>query len=305
IVPNGAQLEALARLAELRERGERRAAVVAATGVGKTYLAAFDVLQSGARTALFVSHRLAHLLQARRTFARVMPGRSLGVVGGGLDESDADIVFASVGSLVRRPELMARPFDYLVIGEFHHAEAPSYSVLRQIRDRAFLLGITATPERQDGHDVLEWCDWNVAYEVRLPEAIDRGWLLPFHYFGIADETVDFANFPWRRLDQIEDLLSVESRTAHVLQHALERGFDGNKRATIGFCAGIRHAMFMAESFVRRGQNAVAVVGTQSVSDREAIYARLADPKDPLQWVFVSDILNEGVDLPVVNAVLFL
>lgn len=305
IAPNAAQLEALARLAELRERGERRAAVVAATGVGKTYLAAFDVLQSGARTALYVSHRLEHLLQARRTFARVMPGRSLGIVGGGLDESSADIVFASVSSLARRADLVSRPFEHLVIDEFHHAEAPSYGVLRQIRDRAFLLGITATPERQDGHDVLEWCDWNVAYEVRLPEAIDRGWLLPFHYFGIADETVDFANFPWRRLDQIEDLLSVDLRAKHVLKHALERGFDGTKRATIGFCAGVRHAHFMADAFVRYGQNAIAVLGTQSVSDRERIYARLADPKDPLQWIFVSDILNEGVDLPVVNSVLFL
>lgn len=305
VVPNSAQLEALARLAELRQRGERRAAVVAATGVGKTYLAAFDVLRSGARTALYVSHRLEHLLQARRSFARVMPSRSLGVVGGGWDESEADIVFASVGSLVRRPELLARPFDYLVIDEFHHAEAPSYGVLRQVRDRAFLLGITATPERQDGHDVLEWCDWNVAYEVRLPEAIDRGWLLPFHYFGIADETVDFANFPWRRLDLVEDLLSVEARAVHVLQHALERGFDGDKRATIGFCAGVRHATFMAEAFLRRGQHAIAVLGTHGVSERERIYARLADPQDPLQWVFVSDILNEGVDLPVVNSVLFL
>ncbi|MEO7775494.1 MAG: DEAD/DEAH box helicase family protein, partial [Steroidobacteraceae bacterium] len=305
VTPNGAQIEALAQLAELRQRGERRAAVVAATGVGKTYLAAFDVLQSGAAKALYVSHRLEHLHQARRSFARVMPDRSLGVVGGGLDESEADVVFASVASLSLRPELLARTFEYLVIDEFHHAEAPSYGVLRQVRDRAFLLGITATPERQDGHDVLEWCDWNIAYEIRLTEAIDRGWLLPFHYFGIADETVDFANFPWRRLDLMEDLLSVEARAAHVLQHALERGFDGDKRATIGFCAGVQHAKFMAEAFVRYGQHAVAVLGTQTVSEREAIYARLADPKDSLQWVFVSDVLNEGVDVPVVNAVLFL
>ena len=251
---------------------------MAATGVGKTYLAAFDILRSGARTALYVSHRLEHLNQARRAFARVLPNHSLGVVGGGLDESDADIVFASVGTLIRRPELISRPFEYLVIDEFHHAEAPSYAALRQIRDHAFLLGITATPERQDGHDVLEWCDWNVAYEVRLPEAIDRGWLLPFHYFGIADETVDFANFPWRQLDLVEDLLSVEARSRHVLQHAIERGFDGNKRATIGFCAGVRHANFMAEAFVRHGQNAIAVLGTQDVSDREAIYAGLQTQK---------------------------
>lgn len=303
--PNRAQLKALARLDESRSRGLRRAAVIAATGVGKTYLAAFDVLHSGAKTAIYVSHRLEHLMQARRTFQRVLLNHSLGIVGGGLDEARADIVFTTIASLGRRPDLLARPFEYLVIDEFHHVEAPSYEVLRPLRERAFLLGITATPERQDGHDVLEWCDFNVAYEVRLPEAIERGWLLPFHYFGIADESVDFFRIPWRRLDEVEDALSVEARAAHVLQSALERGFDGIKRATIGFCAGKKHARFMADSFNRRGQIAVSVLGDQAVRAREAVYARLADPSDPLEWVFVSDILNEGVDLPVVNSVMFL
>ena len=305
ITPNKAQLEALAALHDLRIRGERRAAVIAATGVGKTYLAAFDVLASGAKTILYVSHRLEHLLQARRSFHQVMPTRSFGLVGGGWDEPDADIVFATVASLAQRPQLMGRAFDYLVIDEFHHVEAPSYEVLRPIRDQAFLLGLTATPERQDGHDVLAWCDWNIAYEVRLPEAIDRGWLLPFHYFGIADETVDFLSIPWRKLDEVEDALSVEVRAEHILHHALERGYDGLKRATIGFCAGRKHATFMAAAFCRRGQNAVAVLGDQSVVEREEVYRRLADPSDPLEWVFVSDILNEGVDIPVVNSVLFL
>ena len=191
------------------------------------------------------------------------------------------------------------------VDEFHHVEAPSYEVMRPLRERAFLLGITATPERQDGHDVLAWCDWNIAYEVRLPEAIDRGWLLPFHYFGIADDTVDFLRIPWRRLDEIENALSIEARAEHVLHHALERGFDGPKRATIGFCAGRKHAQFMADSFCRRGQTAIAVLGDHPVDARELVYRRLADFHDPLQWVFVSDVLNEGVDIPAINSVLFL
>lgn len=303
--PNGAQLEALEALAALRARGEKRAAVIAATGVGKTYLAAFDVLRSGARQVLYVSHRLEHLLQARRSFARVLPGRTFGVVGGGRDEAHADVVFATVQSLRDRDWVTHRAFDYLVVDEFHHASAKSYEVLRPVRDRAFLLGLTATPERQDGHDVLEWCDWNVAYEVRLPEAIDRGWLLPFHYFGIADETVDFLRIPWRRLDAVEDALSVEARATHVLEHALERGFDGTKRAAVGFCAGRKHARFMADAFGRRGQVAVAVDGETPVEEREDLYRRLEDPTDRLEWLFVADILNEGVDIPAVNAVLFL
>lgn len=306
VAPNAAQVEALAQLSKLRLRGERRGAVIAATGVGKTFLAAFDVLQHGARQVLYVSHRLEHLTQALRAFRRVLGDtRSLGLVGGGSDEQDKDIVFVTVASLANRPELAARAFEYLIIDEFHHVEAPSYEVLRPIRDRAFLLGITATPERQDGHDVLEWCDWNVAYEVRLPQAIDKGWLLPFHYFGIADETVDFLQIPWRRLEEVESALSVEARVDLVLQHALERGYDGHRRATVGFCAGRKHAHYMADAFNRRGQTAVAVLGDTGVARREELYARLADPDDPLEWVFVSDVMNEGVDIPAINSVLFL
>lgn len=168
VQPNPAQREALGRLSELRESGIRRAAVIAATGVGKTLLAAFDVEQAGARQVLYVSHRLEHLLQAERAFQRVSSSLRCGVVGGGRDEAGADIVFATIASLKNRPDLLARAWEYLIIDEFHHAEAKSYDILRPIRERAFLLGLTATPERQDGHDVLEWCDWNIAYQVRLP-----------------------------------------------------------------------------------------------------------------------------------------
>ncbi|MFT6147112.1 MAG: superfamily II DNA or RNA helicase [Myxococcota bacterium] len=306
ITPNAAQREALVQLAALRARGERRGAVIAATGVGKTYLAAFDVRQSGLRSVLYVSHRLEHLTQAKRAFRDVLGHtHSLGLVGGGTDESGSDIVFITVASLRNRPELAARHVDYLIIDEFHHAEAPSYDVLRPIREHAFLLGITATPERQDGHDVLEWCDWNVAYEVRLPEAIDRGWLLPFHYFGIADETVDFLRIPWRRLEQVQEALSVEARVDHVLKHAKELGFDGTRRATVGFCAGRKHAQYMAEAFNRRKQHAIAVLGDTPVGKREAIYQDLANVDHSLEWVFVADVMNEGVDIPAINSVLFL
>ncbi len=306
VEPNASQVEALASLRTLRGRGERRAAVIAATGVGKTHLAAFDVRASGAKTALFVSNRLEHLLQAERTFRSVFgTTRTIGVVGAGRDEADAEIVCSTVIGVVNRPGLARRAFDYLVIDEFHHAEAPSYEVLRPLRERAFLLGMTATPERQDGRDVLEWTDRNVAYEIRLPEAIDRNWLLPFHYFGVADETIDFEDFPWRKLDQIEDRLSVEARADHVLKRAIELGYDGPKRVTIGFCAGVRHATFMAHAFRRRGQVTEVVLGDQPAADRERVYRRLEDPSDPLEWVFVSDVLNEGVDIPAINSVLFL
>ena len=307
--PNPAQREALRKLTELRERGERRAAVIAATGLGKTFLAAFDVAASRAQRVLYVSHRLEHLTQASRAFARVLHGRRRGLVGGERGDMEADIVFATVQSLRGNPTLLTRRWDYVIIDEFHHAEAPSYQPLRALIEDAFLLGMTATPERQDGHDVLEWCNWNIAYEVRLPEAIERGWLLPFHYFGIADETVDFARIPWRNgripIDILEEKLSIDARAELVLEQALRHGFDGPKRATVGFCASVRHAEFMAEAFRKRKQTAEAVTGTQSVTERERLYARLEDVNDPLQWLFVADVLNEGVDIPAINSLLFL
>ena len=307
--PNEAQEQALERLAAMRASGARRAAVIAATGIGKTLLAAFDFAALKGRTCLYVSHRLEHLQQAHRSFARVLSRDCrLGIVGGEWSTTAADVVFATVQSLRTHPELLRRSYDYVVIDEFHHATASSYeSVVRDVRTH-FLLGLTATPERQDGHDVLEACDWNVAYEVRLPEAIDRGWLLPFHYFGIADETVDFANVPWRgghSIDELERALSIEARAELVLRHALQRGFDGPKRATVGFCCSIAHARFMADAFNRRGQRAEAVWGESQVQEREAVYQRLSDPEDPLKWVFVADILNEGVDIPAINSILFL
>ncbi len=308
-VPNEVQREALQRLAALRECGERRAAVIAAPGTGKTFLAAFDAARAQARNVLFVSHRLEHLRQAERTFARVLPERSTSLLDGGSSLRTTDFVFGSIQSISRRPEITARRWDYIVIDEFHHAAAPSYQALVRAAGDAFVLGLTATPERQDGHDVLRLCDSNVAYEVRLPEAIRRQWLLPFHYFAVADQTVDYTAIPWRSgsfdAALVELALLVEERADLALTHALEKGFDGVARATVGFCAGRRHARFMAEAFTKRGQVARCVTGETPVVQREAIYADFADPDHPLQWLFVADVLNEGVDIPAINSILFL
>ncbi len=293
--PNEAQREALKSLANIRAAGLKRAAVIAATGIGKTYLAAFDCKQMNARSVLFVSHRLEHLEQTRRTFARVL--------------HDCHCEFVTVQSLRCQPTLLERCWDYLVIDEFHHVEASSYRPLRKLRNNGhtFLLGLTATPERQDGRDILEWCDWNIAYEVRLHEAIERKWLLPFHYFAIADETIDFLAINWRQgmTPELELALSIPQRVDLILEQALTYGFDGPRRATVGFCAGIEHAKYMAEAFTERGLVALAVWGEHDVKVREAIYSRLADPCDPLEWLFVADVLNEGVDIPAINSLLFL
>lgn len=309
-VPNVAQTEALSSLARLRERGERRAVVIAAPGVGKTFLAAFDALAAGARSVLFVSHRLEHLEQAERTFARVFgERRETGMVYSGRKEPFADLVFTTVQSAVGSVPLLERAFDYLVIDEFHHAAAPSYQRLLERIEPGFLLGLTATPERQDGHDVIRICDFNVAYEVRLVEAINRDWLVPFHYFGIADETVDWDASFWRKRHfdpkKMENALMLEERVDHILEHALEKGYDGRRRATVGFCAGVRHAQFMTEQVRRRGFAAEHLTGVDDLGRRREIYDALEDPDDPLEWLFVADLLNEGVDIPGLNSLLFL
>ncbi len=311
-IPNEAQGEALERLAALRARGERRAVVIAAPGIGKTYLSAFDARAAGARRVLFVSHRLEHLRQAERTFKTVFPQLETALHDGTSGRSKATaapLVFATVQSLASRPELGSRAWDYLVVDEFHHAHAPTYRAVIEMASDAFLLGLTATPERQDGHDVLELCDYNVAYEVRLHEAIARRWLVPFHYFAVADSTVDYASIPWRNgrfePNKTEDALSVERRVDLALEHSLEKGYDGPRRATVGFCAGRRHAAYMAAAFRQRGRVAEYVTGDVPVAERERIYRDFSDPSHPLEWLFVADVLNEGVDIPAINSILFL
>ncbi len=310
VAPNEAQREALERLRELRHRGERRAVIIAAPGVGKTYLSAFDAAQAKALSVLFVSHRLEHLRQAKRTFESVFPGRATTLLDGSSTyRPRADLVFASIQSLARSPDIVSRNWDYIVIDEFHHSDAPTYRAVIAASRGAFLLGLTATPERQDGHDVLQLCDYNVAWEVRLHDAIRRRWLIPFHYFGVADDTVDYGTLPWRngRFDPtaVENALIVEQRVDLALRHALEKGYDGPRRATVGFCAGRRHAQFMADRFNARGLDSAFVTGEIAIAERERIYERFADPTDPLEWLFVADVLNEGVDIPAINSILFL
>lgn len=310
--PNFAQVEALKKLKSLREQGEKRAAVIAATGLGKTFLAAFDAKAFNASSVLFIAHREELLIQAEKTFRKVFGSNTVtGILASGKNPGKANFIFATIQSLsqARNQGLINREYDYAVIDEFHHAAASSYQNILNFVQPKFLLGITATPERQDGHDVLEICQYNIAYEVRLPEAINRSWLLPFHYFGIADELIDYENIKWRsgKFDpaELENALILEERIDVILKHALVKGFDGKKRATVGFCAGVRHAEFMADSFNRRGFVSEAITGKTRPDERQKIYERFSDPNNLLEWLFVSDVLNEGVDIPGINSILFL
>lgn len=303
--PTAIQAEALTALARTREAGYRRGLVVMATGLGKTYLAAFDSQRMAAKRVLFVAHREEILLQAEASFQRVHPTARIGWYAGGRRQTAGDLLFASVQTLGRAEHLerfAPEHFDYVVIDEFHHAAAPTYRRLLQYLRPRFLLGLTATPERTDQSDILSLCDDNLVYSRRLFDSIELGLLCPFHYFGIYDETVDYQEIPWRngRFDPqaLEHQLATQARARHALQHWRERG----QARTLAFCVSRSHADFMAERF-RRASIRAAAVYRGSALERSAALEQLAQSQ--LQVIFSVDLFNEGVDLPAIDTVMML
>ena len=314
ISPNPAQRAALKKLAEFRQAGVRRASVIAATGVGKTFLAAFDFMQSGFTKLLFIAHRESLLHNARESFRKVMVDPSFGgFLGGGKNEvSPNGSLFAMIQTL-RQPHQLERfdpqAFEYIVVDEFHHSEAVTYKrVLGHFNPR-FLLGLTATPERLDGRDVLAFCDYNIAYEVRLLEAVDNGWLAPFQYYAVYDET-DYDQLTWKgaRYDEAELSRALENDTRTSIVATNLRKFLpwGNKTKALAFCSSVSHARYTAERLTNlHGIPSVALSGEDPEFTRQNVIQRLQADRDPLQVICTVDIFNEGIDIPELSHLLFL
>ena len=305
VAPRPIQSEALTALERTRADGFDRAFVVMATGLGKTWLAAFDSARPTFRRVLFVAHRAEILRQSRDVFRLVRPGADLGLFMGDERVPDAEIVFASVQTLAQDRHLSRfdpAGFDYVVIDEFHHAAAPTYRrVLRHFRP-AFLLGLTATPDRRDGADLLALCGDNVVFDCGLAEGIRRGELSPFHYWGIADVT-DYAPIPWRsgRFDSAELATAIETRerAAKALSEWREKGGG----PTLAFCSSISHARFMQEFFAAEGVRSAAVYSREDSDPRHGSVAELQS--GAIEVLFAVDVFNEGVDIPEVQTVLML
>lgn len=303
--PHRPQREALEALERTREEGNHRGLVVMATGLGKTWLAAFDVDQTQPERVLFVAHREEILLQAERTFQRILPGRRIGRYNGSQKDHEAEVLFASIQTLSRVEHLDAfspEHFGYVIIDEFHHAAAQTYRrVLRHFQPR-FLLGLTATPSRTDRSDILSLCDDNLVYVKDLHDAIGMGLLVPFGYWGIWDRTVDYQEIPWRsgRFDPhaLEARLATMNRARHVLDE-WER-----KKATrtLAFCASRKHADFMADHFSSAGVSAASVHGASPLDRGSAVEALTSGA---LEVVFSVDLFNEGVDIPALDTVMML
>ena len=307
--PRGAQIEALCALEDTRAEGAKRALVQAATGVGKTYLAAFD--SKSYERVLFVAHREEILKQAAVSFRNVRNSEDYGFFTGEEKSTDKSVIFASVATLGRSEYLSEKYFapdyfQYLVIDEFHHAVNEQYQRIVKYFKPQFLLGLTATPERMDGRNIYELCDYNVPYEISLKDAINKGMLVPFHYYGIYDDT-DYSGLHLIRGRYDEKELN-ETYIGNVHRHDLIYKYYckyGSKKA-LGFCCSRAHAEEMAKEFCERGIPSAAVYsnanGTYS-EEREKAIEKLKSGE--IRVIFSVDMFNEGVDITSVDMVMFL
>jgi superfamily II DNA or RNA helicase/SAM-dependent methyltransferase/SOS-response transcriptional repressor LexA len=303
--PTEIQQAALAALHETRQQGFRRGVVVLATGLGKTWLAAFDAAQVNARRVLFVAHREEILAQAAATFVRIRPRARVGYYMGRNRDAEVDVLCASVQTLGRAEHLerfSAQHFDYVVIDEFHHAAAATYRRLLGHFAPAFLLGLTATPDRTDQSDILSLCDDNLVFTRNLFEGIQAKLLSPFHYHGILDESVDYREVPWRngRFDPEE--LSNKLATLARARHAIREWRSRAQNRTLAFCVSLRHAEYMASQFQKAGISSAAVYAGSPLGRAQAL-EQLRDGQ--LSVVFSVDLFNEGVDLPGIDTVMML
>jgi superfamily II DNA or RNA helicase len=283
--------------------GVAKALVVSATGSGKTYLAAFDARNYDARRLLFVVHRDKILLDAKETFMKIFGvERTYGLYVGKYKEVDCDFLFASNVMLAQHlNEFSPDEFDYIVMDECHHAAASTYKTIIDYFKPGFMLGITATPERMDNQDVFKMFDKNVPYELRLRDAIINDLVVPFHYYGIRDKFVDYGFKDNTRI--AKEIVKVEN--INFIKSEIEKHRPVGKLKALAFCTSIAHAQLMAEEFEEIGYNAIALTGSNDLGQRIKAFNDLQDDNHPLEIICAIDILNEGVDIPAVNMVLFL
>ena len=307
--PRGAQIEALYALNNLRQDGGIKGIVQAATGIGKTFLAAFD--SQGFDRVLFVAHRKEILEQAAKSFRCIRPDKTAGFFMSEYKENDTDFVFASVATLGQPEYLNSKyfdkeDFDYIVIDEFHHAVNKQYKNIIEYFKPKFLLGLTATPERMDGRDIFALCDYNVPYEINLAEGINKGMLAPFRYYGIYDDT-DYKKIEYNQGHyNIKSLNSAyianTRRTDLIFMHYSKH----KRKRALGFCCSREHAEMMAKEFCKRGVKAASVYsGSQGryAVDREKALMELKT--GILEVIFSVDMFNEGVDVKSIDLVMFL
>lgn len=301
ITPNIMQKQALENLNNLRKY-ERKGLLISATGTGKTYLSAFDVRNANPKRVLFIAHRKTILQKAKETYENILRDKKI-VIYGEEDIDEADVVFAMIQTLSKENHMTKFSpdyFDYIVVDEVHHGGAKSYQSVLNYFIPKFLLGMTATPERGDNFDIYKLFDNNIAYEIRLHDALKEELLSPFHYFGISDIEID-----GELINEKSGIkkLTADARVNHIIEKSRFYGYSGDKIHGLIFVSRIDEALLLEEKFQERGVKAIALTGDDSDEKRERSIAQLENGE--IEYIITVDIFNEGVDIPCVNQVILL
>jgi len=320
IKPNQMQKDALKQLQLLREAGKQRGLIISATGTGKTYLGAFDVQAARPKKMLFLAHREQILEKSKDSFYRIIGGNkeNYGLYTGNSRNKNAKYVFATIQTLSKSNHLssFARDeFDYILVDEVHHAGAETYQRIINYFQPKFYLGMTATPDRNDDFNVFKLFDYNIAYEIRLPQALEENMLCPFHYVGISDykfkddqinEAIDHYNNETgnhKNEQKIVEQLSSQERVKYILNQTKYYGYSGDVLHGLIFCSGVVEAVSLAEELTRQGYPSKALSGADSEKKRKKVVKDLE--KGAIKYIVTVDIFNEGIDIPCINQVVFL
>lgn len=304
IKPNFMQRRALKELNRYRAVGANRALVVSAAGSGKTYLAAFDALNFNPDKLLYIVHEGSILRKSMETFTDVFGNSvTIGEYSGNSKEIDADFVFATNISMAKSLELFdPKEFDYIIVDECHHATADTYKAIINYFQPEFLLGLTATPERMDNQDVFELFEKNVPYELRLRDAIINDLVVPFHYYGIRDTIVNYGYTKSEERKMVSQLSTHEH--CEFISRQIEDHRPAGKLKALAFCSTVSQARMMSDELGAIYKTAY-LSGKNNIGERIRAYNDLQSDSAELEILFTVDILNEGVDIPGVNMVLFL
>ena len=306
IKPNYMQKNALESLDNLRKNNKDKALLISATGTGKTYLAAFDVKAVHPKRMLFVVHRRSIAIKAIETFKTIIKDKSIGLFSGDNRDIDCDYIFATIQTIYKpenRQLFSKEEFNYIIIDEVHKAGANSYQELVNYFKPQFLLGMSATPERTDDFDIYKMFDYNIAYEIRLQQAMEYDLLCPFHYYGITDITID--DQPINDMSDF-NLLVDEKRVDYVINKINDYGYSGGHVHGLIFVSRKDEACKLSEMFNQRGFHTCSLTGEASEKQRqEAMDSLESNEEGSLDYIFTVDIFNEGIDIPKVNQVVML
>lgn len=304
INPNSMQRKALRELRRYRDTGVKKALIISAAGSGKTYLAAFDARNFGAKRLLYIVHRESILKDAKESFVKVFGAeRTYGFYTGNENSLEADFIFATSNMLGRHLDSFKKDeFDYIIYDEVHHVVAETGKKIFEYFEPEFILGLTATPERMDNQDIFTLFDQNVPFELRLRDAINNDLVVPFHYYGIRDQLVDYSS-----KDKMTIAKNIaEQNNIEFIKSQIEKyRKPGEKLKCIAFCTNIQSCRLMAEELYEEGYHTISLTGINDTGVRIKAFKDLQDDNNLLEIICTVDILNEGVDIPQVNMVLFL